>query len=55
LSKAVLGPGKDSDCQAVVCQGCGSVWIVNVAKGHAVIVAKLQECPLCELKQEDKL
>jgi hypothetical protein len=37
--------------QVVVCEGCGSKWRVTIAKGRASVIAKLEECPLCE-KQE---
>ena len=33
--------------QVVVCEGCGSKWVIN-ASNHVGIVARLVECPLCE-------
>ena len=36
--------------QIIVCEGCGSKWCVDIAKGRASVIAKLVECPLCEEK-----
>jgi len=40
-----------SDCQVVVCWGCGCKWRISVGKGRAEIIASLQECPFCEDKE----
>lgn len=32
--------------QQIECKGCHSIWTVDPAKDY-VIVAKLEECPLC--------
>ena len=37
--------------QVVVCEGCGSKWRVDIAKGRASVIAKLEECPLCERQE----
>ena len=37
-----------SEDQVIVCEGCGSRWRVDVAKGRASVIARLLECPLCE-------
>ena len=37
--------------QIIVCEGCGSKWCVDIAKGSASVIAKLVECPLCEEKE----
>jgi hypothetical protein len=34
--------------QIIVCRGCGSKWLLDIAKGRASVIAKLEECPLCE-------
>ena len=34
--------------QMIVCRGCGSKWRVDISKGRASVMAKLEECPLCE-------
>ena len=34
--------------QVIVCEGCGSKWRVEIAKGRASVIARLVECPLCE-------
>jgi hypothetical protein len=34
--------------QIIVCEGCGSRWRVEVAKGRASVIARLVECPLCD-------
>jgi Zn finger protein HypA/HybF involved in hydrogenase expression len=39
--------------QVIVCEGCGSKWRVSIAKGRAVIIARLKECPLCENKEAE--
>lgn len=36
--------------QVIVCEGCGSKWRVDVDKSF--VIAKLEECPLCEIKKE---
>ena len=35
--------------QIIVCEGCGSKWCVDIAKGRASVIARLVECPLCEI------
>jgi hypothetical protein len=40
-----------SECQIIVCEGCGSRWRVDIAKGRASVIASLVECPLCEQKE----
>ena len=40
-----------SEDQIIVCEGCGSRWRVDVAKGRASVIAMLVECPLCEQKE----
>jgi hypothetical protein len=37
-----------SEGQIIVCEGCGSKWRVEIAKGRASVIARLVECPLCE-------
>lgn len=37
-----------SEEQIIVCRGCGSHWLIDIAKGRASVIAKLVECPLCE-------
>ena len=37
-----------SEGQIIVCDGCGSRWRVEIAKGRASVIARLVECPLCE-------
>jgi hypothetical protein len=37
-----------SEGQIIVCEGCGSRWRVEIAKGRASVIARLVECPLCE-------
>jgi len=32
--------------QIIVCESCGSKWLIN-AFNHASIIARLLECPLC--------
>jgi hypothetical protein len=38
-----------SEDQIIVCEGCGSRWRVDIAKGRASVIARLVECPLCEV------
>ncbi len=33
--------------QIVVCEGCGSRWVIGLSSNEASVVAKLKECPLC--------
>jgi hypothetical protein len=40
----------NKECQVIVCEGCGSKWCVDIAKGRASVIARLVECPLCEEK-----
>ena len=42
--------------QLIECHGCGSLWLIDFAT-FAKIIAKLMQCPICELTQEalDKL
>jgi hypothetical protein len=37
------------ECQVIVCEGCGSKWCVDIAKGRDSVIARLVECPLCEI------
>lgn len=38
-----------SEDQIIACEGCGSKWCVDIAKGRASVIARLVECPLCEV------
>jgi transcription elongation factor Elf1 len=40
-----------SEDQSIVCEGCGSRWRVDIARGRASVIARLVECPLCEQKE----
>jgi hypothetical protein len=42
---------ENSGEQTIVCQGCGSNWLIN-SSNKVQIVARLVECPLCEPKWE---
>ncbi len=33
--------------QAILCEGCGSKWLIN-ASNNVKITVRLIECPLCE-------
>jgi hypothetical protein len=35
--------------QTLVCEGCGSKW--RIIRSESGVVARLVECPLCELKE----
>ncbi len=37
--------------QEIVCEGCGSKWLV-ISTNCVQIIARLTECPLCERKEE---
>jgi hypothetical protein len=37
-----------SEDQVIFCEGCGSRWRVDIARGRASVIARLVECPLCE-------
>ncbi len=40
--------------QIVTCEGCGSRWRLHNERGKAMILAGLVECPLCEVKEENR-
>jgi hypothetical protein len=41
----------DESGQTIVCMGCGSKWrLFHACRAH--IIASLEECPLCELEQD---
>jgi len=42
---------KASGEQTIVCEGCGSKWLV-IASSKARVLSRLVECPLCGLEAE---